>query len=324
MCAKWQPSAEITVLKRRAQYFADVRHFFWQRGVWEVDTPILSQAASTSPYIDSFVTDYIPLGGNKRQARYLHTSPEFAMKRLLAAGSGAIFQIAKVFRNGESGRYHAPEFTMLEWYRPGWTLMQLMEEVQALVEHVFHQPLFEYQCYQHLFQYWLDLDVMTCSDAEIQQCAHCQIAGLPDDFQTDRDGYLDLLMTHCIEPKLAQKAIFVYDFPASQAQLARIEKNDTGYDVAKRFELYVNGIEIANGYDELTDAEECRRRFSKENQQRMTQSKPEMPVDEALLAAMENGLPECSGVALGLDRMIMVAEKQSQLTAVTSFAFEQA
>jgi lysyl-tRNA synthetase class 2 len=317
----WQPTAEIDTLKKRAQYLADVRLFFAERDVWEVETPILSQAAPTAPYLDSFSTDYIPIGTQTKQTHYLQTSPEFAMKRLLAVGSGSIYQIARVFRNGEQGKLHSPEFTMLEWYRPELSLNQLIDEVNSLLQQVFgFKPVCRLS-YRGIFEFYLKLNVFSCSDEAIKHCAQQHITGLPEDLETDRDGWLEILMSYIIEPRLAAMnlPLFIYDFPASQAQLAKIKTDCDGYQVADRFELYINGVELANGYSELQDANELRQRFEHDNQQRTKQNKPIMPLDENLLAAMKHGLPECSGVALGLDRLIMLALDKQAINQVQSF-----
>ena len=324
MTTSWKPSAEITTLKRRAQYLADVRLFFAERDVWEVETPILSQAAPTAPYLDSFTTDYRPIGTQAKQTYYLQTSPEFSMKRLLAADSGSIYQIARVFRNGEQGRLHSPEFTMLEWYRPELTLPQLMDEVNVLLRQVFNiEPVIRLS-YRSVFEFFLKINVFNCTDEVIKHCALERISSLPIDLELDRDGWLELLMSYIIEPRLAAMAmpLFIYDFPASQAQLAKLKKDSSGNQVADRFELYIDGVELANGYNELLDADELRQRFEADNQLRKQQNKAEIPLDENLLAAMKNGLPECSGVALGLDRLIMLALNQTKLSEVNSFSFE--
>jgi len=322
----WQPTANIETLKRRAQYLADVRLFFAERDVWEVETPILSQTAPTAPYLDSFTTNYTPIGSQTKQTHYLQTSPEFAMKRLLAAGSGSIYQIARVFRNGEQGRLHSPEFTMLEWYRPELTLNQLMDEVNALLQQAFDFNPICRLSYRSIFEFYLKINIFTCSDDAIKHCATQRIKGLPEDLDMDRDGWLELLMSYAIEPRLAamNMPLFIYDFPASQAQLAKIKTDRDGNQVADRFELYIDGVELANGYNELLDADELRQRFEDDNQQRQQQNKAEIPLDENLLAAMKHGLPECSGVALGLDRLIMLALDKQVINQVQSFSFQQA
>jgi lysyl-tRNA synthetase class 2 len=322
MTQSWQPTAEIEILKRRAQYLADVRCFFAERDVWEVETPILSQAAPTAPYLDSFTTNYSPIGSQSTQTYYLQTSPEFAMKRLLAAGSGSIYQIAKVFRNGEQGKFHSPEFTMLEWYRIELTLNQLMDEVNTLLQQVFNVKSISRLSYRGLFEFYFKINVFNCSDDTIKHHALGRITGLPVDLDLDRDGWLELLMSHVIEPRLAAMnwPLFVYDFPSSQAQLAKIKTDKFGNDVADRFELYIGGVEIANGYNELLDADELRKRFEQDNQQRRQQNKAQIPLDENLLAAMKSGLPKCSGVALGLDRLMMLAMNKQLIAKVQSFS----
>jgi len=324
MTISWQPSADIKTLKRRAQYLADVRHFFAERNIWEVETPILSPAAPTAPYLDSFTTDYISIGTDTKQRHYLQTSPEFAMKRLLAAGSDSIYQIAHVFRNGEQGRLHSPEFTMLEWYRTGFTLNQLMDEVNALLQQVFNLKPVLRLSYRAVFEFYLKINVLSCTDEVIKQCVLKRITGLPNDLDVDRDGWLELLMSYVIEPRLAAMAmpLFIYDFPAPQAQLAKIKKDNDGHEVADRFELFINGVELANGYNELLDADELRQRFESDNQQRREKNKAEIPLDEKLLAAMKHGLPECSGVAIGLDRLIMLAMNKHTVSDVQSFSLE--
>jgi len=319
----WQPSAEIDVLKKRAQYLADVRLFFAERDVWEVETPILSQAAPTAPYLDSFTTDYIPLGTETKYTHYLQTSPEFAMKRLLAVGSESIYQIAHVFRNGEQGRLHSPEFTMLEWYRTDFTLYQLMDEVNKLLQDVFSFNPICRMSYRGIFEFFTKLNIFICSDDEIREYAQERITGLPDDLELDRDGWLELIMSYVIEPCIAafNLPLFIYDFPASQAQLARVITNNEGCLVADRFELYIDGVELANGYNELLDADELRQRFEQDNIKRAEQNKAAIPLDENLLAAMQEGMPECSGVAIGLDRLIMLAMKKQSLSEVQSFSF---
>jgi elongation factor P--(R)-beta-lysine ligase len=323
MTLSWQPSASVETLKRRAQLLADVRLFFAKKNVLEVETPILSSAAPTAPYLDSFQTDFIPLGTKEKHTFYLHTSPEFAMKRLLAAGSGSIYQIAKTFRNGESGRQHSPEFTLLEWYRPELNFEQLMTEVDDLLQLTAKTKPAIKLSYQHIFQQYLNLDAFTCTEDALKQLAKRHIEGVDESWAMNRDDYLELLMSHVIEPKLAKldSPIFIFDFPASQSQLAKVAKDGKGNRVAKRFELYAGGMELANGYDELLDADELRLRFEQDNQQRKQQNKPPMPIDENLLAAMKAGLPQCTGVALGLDRLMMLVAGEDNVNGVQSFAF---
>lgn len=310
-----------SVLIRRAALLANVRRFFLARDVLEVSTPILSAAAPTAPYLDSFSTRYE--AGNDSKNLYLHTSPEFAMKRLLAVGSGAIYQIATVFRNGELGRQHTPEFCMLEWYRPGFSLTELMAEVDELIQQVIGLPAAVIFAYRDLFLKYLQLDIYQADEKKLGEIALDCISGLTKDWQTDRDGWLELLMSEVIEPQLnaLNRPVMVTEFPASQAQLAKIKMNAEGYSVASRFELYAGGLELANGYDELCDAAELRQRFEQDNKARQQQNKPQMPIDENLLAAMQSGLPQCSGVALGLDRLMMLHLSVSDVSMVQSIPF---
>lgn len=313
----------LKLLKRRAELLANVRRFFSVRDVLEVSTPILSSAGPTAPYLDSFSTQFS--AGNDSKTLYLHTSPEFAMKRLLAGGSGAIYQIAKVFRNGELGRQHTPEFSMLEWYRPGFSLADLMNEVDALMQQVIGLPAAVIFTYRDLFLNYLQLDIHQSDDETLKQLALERIAGLTADWQTDRDGWLEMLMSEVIEPQFKElkTPVMVTEFPASQAQLAKIEMNTDGQPVARRFELYAGGMELANGYDELCDAAELRQRFELDNKARQQQGKPPMPTDENLLAAMQSGLPQCSGVALGLDRLLMLHLDVSDISMVQSIPFSE-
>jgi lysyl-tRNA synthetase class 2 len=314
---------DIEIIKGRARIVSDIRHFFSQRHVLEVDTPILSRAAPTAPYLESFKTEFIPMGSIEKASYYLQTSPEFAMKVLLAGGSGSIYQIAKVFRNGERGRLHSPEFTMLEWYRPELNLEELMDEVAALLQTITSYSESVRFSYKEVFSQYLNVNVLVCSKDELQKLAIKKLPSFSGDFYLDRDGWLELLMSQVIEPELAslKKPVFIYDFPASQAQLAKVKLDNDGEQVAARFELYAGGLEVANGYDELLDAKELRKRFEYDNQQRLKLGKAEMPIDEKLLAAMDLGLPPCTGVALGLDRLLMLAMNKESIDCVQNLPF---
>ena len=314
---------DIEIIKGRARIVSDIRHFFSQRHVLEVDTPILSRAAPTAPYLESFKTEFIPMGSIDKASYYLQTSPEFAMKVLLAGGSGSIYQIAKVFRNGERGRLHSPEFTMLEWYRPELNLEELMDEVAALLQTITSYSESVRFSYKEVFSQYLNVNVLVCSKDELQKLAIKKLPSFSGDFYLDRDGWLELLMSQVIEPELAslKKPVFIYDFPASQAQLAKVKLDNDGEQVAARFELYAGGLEVANGYDELLDAKELRKRFEYDNQQRLKLGKAEMPIDEKLLAAMSLGLPPCTGVALGLDRLLMLAMNKESIDCVQNLPF---
>jgi elongation factor P--(R)-beta-lysine ligase len=324
----WRPSADLATLRLRAELLQRIRAFFAVRGVLEVETPVLSAAAVTQPHLASFATPYSGPGSRHGQTLYLHTSPEFPMKRLLAAGSGCIYQMARVFRDGEAGRRHNPEFTLLEWYRVGFDADRLMDEVTELVTALLagrptlKEP--ERLSYRELFQRHLDLDPHRTSVAELAVCtAHYAVPippGMPTD---DTDPWLDLLLTHWIEPRLGQgRLTFIHDYPASQAALARLRPGDP--PVGERFELYLNGLELANGFHELGDADEQRRRFEAENAARRARGVPVMPLDESLLDALAAGLPDCAGVALGFDRLVMLAAGKDAIQEVMAFPLERA
>ncbi|MFE8072182.1 EF-P lysine aminoacylase EpmA [Marinobacteraceae bacterium S3BR75-40.1] len=315
----WKPACSLDALRARAGMLAYIRAFFARRQVMEVQTPTMGWHTVTDQHIDS-VAVVDPTGG-RRQA-WLQTSPEYPMKRLLAAGSGPIYQIAPVFRRGERGRRHNPEFTLLEWYRPGYRAADLMEEVADLVEGLLGGPRPTVRRYRELLETELGVDPFLCPTADLEALA-VQATGV-DARALDRDSALDLLMSTRIEPALAgQGAVFVHGYPASQAALARTEMID-GVEQAHRFELYVNGVELCNGYWELSDPAEQRRRFEQDNAQRRRRGQPEMPVDQHLLQALEAGLPDCAGVALGLDRLLMLKLGASSLDAVLPFPIDRA
>ncbi len=319
----WRPLAEPEVLQARAQLYAGLRRFFADAGVMEVETPLASHGGLTDPALESWRTAWSAPAG--LEALWLHTSPEFPMKRLLAAGSGPIYQICKVFRDGERGRRHHPEFTLLEWYRPGWELEQLMAEVAALVCGALGQPdrPVEILAYRDLFFSRLGLDPFRVQTAELQACAQAQAIAVAKDLDLDRDGWLDLLLTHCLEAGLGRDRLtFIRDYPPSQAALARI--TPAPEPVAERFELYLEGLELANGFEELTDHGEQRRRFERDQDQRRDLGLKVPPLDERFLAALEAGLPASSGVALGLDRLLMVKIGASHIDQVLAFPIERA
>lgn len=240
------------------------------------------------------------------------------MKRLLAAGSGPIFQICKVFRNGEAGRLHNPEFTMLEWYRPGLDHYALMAEVDELLQRVLGTEGAEYLSYTQAFLRYLGVDPLSAARAELMACARC--CSIEPPAGLSRDALLDLLLSHLVQPNLGeQRPLFLYDYPASQAALARSRG-----PVAERFELFLHGIELANGFHELSDAAEQRRRFEEELDRRREIGLPAVPPDERLLAALEAGLPDCAGVALGLDRLLMIACNARALDEVLAFPIGRA
>jgi len=295
-----------------------IRDYFAEQQVLEVETPVLTAAGVSDPHIDSFMLP-AQWGDSRTAGFFLQTSPEYAMKRLLAAGSGPIYQIARVFRAGEVGRRHSPEFSLLEWYRPGFDHHQLMDEVEELLARLLSlETRAERIAYGELFDQYLGIDPLQATVSELRHCAEDHLVSLHNPV-VDRDTWLDLLFSHVIEPRLAERQarmVFVHDYPASQAALARIDERG----LAARFELYLDGVELANGYHELVDADEQRRRFIEDNRRRRDLGKVEMPVDECLLQALESGLPDCAGVALGLDRLVMCAAGVDNLAQVISFA----
>jgi len=322
MAIDWQPSASFETLRERARLMAKVRAFFAQRDVLEVETPVLGQGGSTDVHLVSLHTLARTDKGQRRL--WLQTSPEFHMKRLLAAGSGPIFQLARSFRDGEIGARHNIEFTMLEWYRPQFTLDQLIGEAATLIMSLlpsFPGPLVHYR-YRELFHTYVEVDPFTTSLERLRAIA-AERAQMPAQSLADegRDTCLDLLMSVVIEPQLGQQELsVVVDYPASQAALARRHQDTDGEWVASRFEVYLNGIELANGYDELTDATEQRTRFAEDNAERRRLGLPEVDVDERLLAALEHGMPEGAGVALGIDRLIQLALGKARLEDVLTFS----
>lgn len=318
----YQPSCSLAALQARAQLYRQLREFFQQRDVLEVETPVLSQAAVTDVHLASVAVDRHIHGQVQRQ--YLQTSPEFPMKRLLASGSGAIYQICKVFRDDEHGRKHNSEFTMLEWYRPGMSLKGLMHEVSDLLNMVLAQRFGEVRptilSYKHAFMQRLDLNPLQATLAELKQSAHR--VGLDLDLGDDRLAYIDLLFSHMVEPSLGfDTPVFLTDFPPEMASLAKVKQDEDGEHVAARFELYIEGLELANAYDELIDAEVLLQRFQLDNAERLQRGLTEMPIDYHLLAALPH-MTECSGIALGIDRLLMVIQERMQLAEVISFPAE--
>jgi lysyl-tRNA synthetase class 2 len=319
----WRPSAQREALAARAELYALIRRFFCERGVLEVETPIASRAAVTDPALESLATRWCGPGGGDRL--YLQTSPELPMKRLLAAGSGPIYQICKVFRDGERGRLHHPEFSLLEWYRPGWGYGALMDEVAELVALALGVKglAVERVGYRELFLDHLGLDPWDASAGGLREAAVRLDIPSATTLDLDRDGWLDLLLTQCIQARLGRGRLsFVIDYPPSQAALARLRPGPPA--VAERFELYLEGVELANGFQELTDAGAQRVRFDADLTARRARGRVEVPQDEAFLAALAAGMPETSGVALGLDRLLMARLGADHIDAVLAFPVERA
>lgn len=311
MTASWHPTAGVDALKMRARMLQNIRAFFCARNVLEVDTPVLVESGITDLHIDSVVVRQSPAD------HYLQTSPEYAMKRLLCQGSGDIYQVCKVFRDGEVGRRHNPEFMLLEWYRLGMSDAQLAAEVVALICQVAERTLVVNPIHyaDPFLQRW-DIDIFTASTAALVEIATCE--GVSPDCDMDKDSWLDLLFSLCIAPTFAEHELTVVQaFPASQAALARRHANG---ETAARFEVYWGEIELANGYHELVDAAEQRQRFEHDNAERLQAGKPEMPLDERFLAAMTDAeLPDCAGVAIGLDRLLMCVLGVRHIDAVIAF-----
>lgn len=313
MNISWQPTAEMTTLHQRAELIKKIRHFFDTRGFLEVETPILSQYTVTDPFLASFSCDRF----------FLQTSPEYHMKRLLAAGSGPIFQISKAFRQDEISPRHNPEFTMLEWYRPGYDHHALMDEMADFLIWMLTEKPAERLSYQAIFEHYLGINPHTASLTDLQVCAHNHHIIFQDDTQ-DKDIWLDLLLSHCIEPHLGQAApLFIYDYPASQAALAVIRESE-GISIGERFEVYYQGIELANGFHELIDPVEQRKRFLNNINQRCALNLPVLSLDEYFLAALDNHFPPTAGVALGLDRLLMLILNKKNIREIMSFSIENA
>jgi lysyl-tRNA synthetase class 2 len=306
----WQPRAKLQVIRERARVYRQIRSFFNNRGCLEVDTPVLMPATSTDANIESIVV------AGAAGPLYLQTSPESAMKRLLAAGSGSIFQICHAFRQGECGRLHNPEFSLLEWYRVGYDYHQLMAEMELLITTLsLHECNFSRISYKDLFSQSLDMDIDRLTLEDLR--AHClQLVPGTSVTELEFDQCLDLLLTVVIAPSM-QGYQFVYDYPKSQAALARINADNN--NVAERFELFFDGIELANGFSELTDCTQQRSRFEQDIENRRQRNLPQHAIDEHLLAALESGMEDCAGVALGLDRLLMVLLGQDSIEQVLSF-----
>jgi len=319
--ADWRPSASAAALRQRAALLASARAFFRERGVLEVETPLALAATITDVHIES-----LALAGSA--PRYLHTSPEYPMKRLLAAGSGDIYQICHVFRAGESGRLHNPEFTLIEWYRLALDLPGIMAETAALAGALLaaggRTPLpVESLSYAAAFERQLGCDPLAADDTGLARLAATHGLAAGSIASATRDELLEFLVATRVGPALGHgRLTCLHHFPASQAALAQLEPADPR--TALRFELFVDGVELANGYVELADPVEQRRRFAADLAERRRLGRAQPAIDERLLAAMEHGLPRCAGVALGFDRVVMLALGASRLDEVLAFPWERA
>ena len=321
--ADWRPGANRAALVARAQALAGLRDYFARAGVLEVETPLACRTVGTDPQLTPMQARYTGPGAPQGLTLYLQTSPEFAMKRLLAAGSGPIYQICKAFRDGEAGRLHNPEFSLLEWYRPGFDLTQLLDEVAQVLRIGLDQPDLSVKIsrYADLFSERFAVDVFSTTPARLRAVAVDHNVIGADTLDLDCDGWLDLLLSHLIQPRLGSDALhFVTDYPATQAALARM--NPDG-QTAARFEAFYRGIELANGYFELVDADEQAGRFEADNCLRRRRGLAPIQADRRLLSALENGVPDCAGVAVGLDRVLMLRLQQNSLDVVLSFSFER-
>ncbi len=322
----WGPSCSLEILHLRARVLSKIRSFFDEKGVLEVETPLLGNACGTDPSLAFFSSQFSFEPCEKKL--FLQTSPEFAMKRLLTAGSGSIFQICKAFRNGESGKLHNPEFTILEWYRVGFTLSMLMDEISELIQSLLdpYVKLGKEQrfSYREAFDIYTGIDPMNFSLNKFNRCAKDH--NLPEAEAicgTDHSTWLDFLFSHLVQPNLGSNTLcMIYDYPACQASLAKLKAGDQ--QVAERVELFIGGVELGNGFNELNDAKEQNKRFDSEIDQRKLNGAPEVVKDQRFLDSLAAGLPDCSGIALGLDRLLLVIAEKKELKDVLAFPIARA
>ena len=319
----WKPTANLKALRLRAEVYALIRRFFAERGVLEVETPVLSAAGNTDPNIESLSLQFDGPKAAGAAGRWLRTSPEFALKRLLAAGIGDCYELGRVFRNGEAGKRHNPEFTMLEWYRVGWNHHQLMDETAELLKAAMalagRRASVRDTSFRQLYQDKFGFDAFTAPDQDLRSPL-----GVYDIDPTGltRDDWLDLLMTHLIQPAIPpSRILLVYDYPASQCALARLRPGEP--PVAERFEAYLGPLELANGYHELNDPAEQRQRFEADLARRRARNAAQPALDERLLAALPK-MPPCAGVALGVDRLLMALSGSEKIADVVAFPFDRA
>lgn len=314
----WQPTAPLTNIKLRADFYRKVRAFFSERDILEVETPLLCQHCVTDPHIESFPVN-TGVTFSQKKHYFLQTSPEYAMKRLLAAGSGAIYQICKAFRQEESGSQHNPEFTMLEWYRPGYDHHDLMNEIDLFFQATLNCQPADKISYQQLFLTHLSIDPLNISLSALYKKIEAHHIDISLE-NIDHDTALQILLTHLIEPKLGiDNPLFIYDFPASQAALAKING-----PIAQRFEAYINGKEVANGFHELSNADEQEKRFQQDQAQRKKNTQHIPEIDQRFIQALDHGLPDCAGVAIGLDRLLMTLAGINHIDQVITFPWARA
>ncbi|MBU2591095.1 MAG: EF-P lysine aminoacylase GenX [Nitrospinae bacterium] len=310
----------LDILRLRSSLLEKVRLFFKERGVLEVETPILVHAPAIEEHIEPFVTNYPDIDG---RPLYLISSPEYAMKRLLTMGAGSIYQITKVFRNEEEGRLHNPEFSMIEWYRVGGDMEGLMQEVEEFISSILGFDRANRISYAEAFERYAGINPHTDSIERIREVVLGNSLYPPDSLGECRDGWLSFVLAYMVEPNLGfDTPTIVYDYPASQAALSKVRGGEM--PLAERFELYLNGIELCNGYHELTDYDEHIKRFGSANDKREISGKGRLPADKLFLEAVKTGLPECSGVSFGFDRMIMIAAGVDSIDKVIPFTIKNA
>ncbi|GBL05182.1 elongation factor P--(R)-beta-lysine ligase [Glaciecola sp. KUL10] len=330
MQINWRPTASINTLRERAQLLKTIRYFFDVRNVLEVETPILARSTVTDVHLEAMSTIHTNPMDNKQSKLWMQTSPEFAMKRLLCAGSGCIYQICKSIRDDELGKKHNPEFTMLEWYRVGFDMQSLIDEVDLLLRETIGTSAMRQMTYQQAFVEYLGIDPLSLSiDTLVHECIKhgfeniVESVNLENNQQTDVDMMLQLLFSHCIEPRLVgDSPVSISHFPKSQAALAKLCPMLP--DTALRFEVYYKGIELANGYEELQDAQIQKQRMEEDNRIRNAIGREKKPIDDLFLDALMIGLPKCSGVALGVDRLLMLKLGFTDIRKVISFSIENA
>ncbi|PPD31391.1 MAG: EF-P lysine aminoacylase GenX [Methylomonas sp.] len=326
MTEPWRPAAELRQLRQRAQLLAAIRQFFAQRDVLEVETPLLCRATGTDPNLDFFTSQFH--SPPHYSTLFLQTSPEFAMKRLLAAGSGSIYQICKAFRNGEAGRFHNPEFTILEWYRVGFDLQQLMDETAELLLSLLRNSMpplsIRQTSYQQMFAEVTGLDALAFDRSDYADFAKAHNLVDADGLcRDDHALWLDFLFSHCVQTVMPKQVVFlVYDYPAIQSSLARLNRQDAR--TSERFEVFINGIELGNGFFELSDAAEQSARFEREIGYRQQQGLPAVVKDQLFLDALQSGLPDCSGIAIGIDRLLMIVSGCQTIEQVLAFPISNA
>ena len=320
------PKANLEVHRQRAEIMQRIRRFFDERNFFEIETPILSHDIVVDRYLH-------PIGISKKEVTgvvgdademlWMQTSPEFGMKRVLAAGAEAIYQICKSFRQGEMGDRHNPEFTMLEWYRCGDDMQSGMKLLSEFVEEILQKPATQERSYREAFSWFASVDPFDATIEELKSVARKNGVSIVDHEDNDRDGWLNLILSEVVEPQLGlESPVIVYDWPESQAALATVRSEDP--PVAERFEIYVDGVELANGYHELLDADELVKRNSINNQHRVKDGSHLLPEESRLLEAMKHGIPGCAGVALGIDRLVMLALGANSIREVVAFPFDMA